>query len=338
MDAAPNKTAADPGPLHAPVYSARIECPLCHEAERQILVRPRRTRPLRIEGDLFRWIPVWSGSRPADFGLDLRPLDLGLLACTACGFTESQETYRTFQQGSYPNSRTLVQFLIHKGAVHYEPLKTLAEAVRAGAADPGSRLALHLMAVAVQLLPPPEIRDEQRIGLMAHRLARFYTDRLLYGGPCWDAPDSVSLPATSPLASTLDEPIRRFEGLRGSWPKIPLGYDGALDLASHGYGRAAARGFAGKTPLRRLELDFARLQVVSETRDMEKLRALLMGILTQSRSLLEALRKEASLPASSLEGLDALRKLEDQIQRLRTMERKSSEALQTLASDARGGA
>jgi hypothetical protein len=264
---------------------------------------------------------------------------VGLLHCSRCGFTDTVNAYRFAEKNTYPNYRTLSNLLLRQEAMGREPLRTLHRDLPEAWSDPDRGLRLHLLALAIQTLPPPEIRDVAHIGHLAHRLARFLFDRLVYGGPVWGAAATVTLPERSPLAEPLEAAIRRLESLKVVWPRIPLSVEAALGFAALAYGQALSRGFPGETPLRRLEILSAAVQVAGEQGDLERARLLLRELLQTGAQLQRQWEAEKNKPLRSLRDLDRQQQLEADLLRVRHLlyaARELSEELQRVHRRAAG--
>ncbi|MBD3336612.1 MAG: hypothetical protein GF355_13960 [Candidatus Eisenbacteria bacterium] len=269
-----------------PYYLLPITCPLCDAMASQLMLRPRRIRRAYLAGNLFTWLPIWTGTAGPDTLPGVRPMDVGMLHCGACGFTESQQNFRGFDRVRYPNIRQLKNLLLEKRVIRRGPYPRLVQGISTEKPTDSSVLRVHLAALILQLLPHPESRDFVRIAHCALRLARLFLDRLHYGGPSWDVADTVSLPTHSPIADRLRPTLEELKSVKEVWSVIPLGYTEALELALNAYGLALERGFPGQNPLRRLEVRYSRIQIIGELGDLQKTSGLLEDLSRRAEELI----------------------------------------------------
>ncbi|MBU1699900.1 MAG: DUF2225 domain-containing protein [Candidatus Eisenbacteria bacterium] len=326
INASKNKNIQPP-----PYYILSVACPLCGKSSEQILVRPRRVRRAKIENDLFQWVPIWTGTKNSDQFPNVRPFDLGVLHCPACGFTETQQTFRSLDKVKYPNARTLKQILVLKKLIQRDgPLRALVKGINPIDPTLYSAFMIQVAALAIQMLPHPEIRDFTRIGNCAVRIARFHLDRLHYGGPCWETPESVALPAVSPLASAFEKILEDLKPIKEAWSLIPQSYNEALKIAIDAFGVALDRGFPGETSLKRIELSNQRAHLVGETGDHLKAQSLLEDLVIQIDELKENWESETGHPKETMDDLDHTWSLQDQLLKLDHFRKVTTELLKIL--------
>ncbi len=150
----------------------------------------------------------------------LHPPYYAIALCPQCGYTDFKTDFFNAEPGQVHIGKHILALLKTEARRSTSPVATLKKGLRPGPVDFPMALRLHLLAVAVQELLPPERRDHMKLARLYLRTAWLYREQ---GDAKTDGPADATPPAAWDALLTALEQARQAAGvLEGTYAGTPF--------------------------------------------------------------------------------------------------------------------